>query len=262
MDLSERETMNCAAYSTPIVRPNDDLLQLIFAAIPQLSERSVLCITSKIVALCEGAVVPIKFGTREEKHALVAQDAEHYLPPDKSKYDLMLTIKHQTLAVNAGIDESNVSGVYALLPRDPNKTAATVWQALRKQYGLQEVGVVITDSKSIPVKWGAIGTAIGHCGFVALNSHIGEPDLFGRKLQITQVNVAESLAAVGTYVMGESAERQPLAVIQAAPRVVFQDRPPTVSEIAELVIALEDDVYAPLLQAVNWQQHASHKHQK
>ncbi|OGJ16429.1 MAG: hypothetical protein A2632_03110 [Candidatus Pacebacteria bacterium RIFCSPHIGHO2_01_FULL_46_16] len=245
--------MKSTAYHTPIVQPNDDLLQILFAAIPQLAEQSVVCITSKIAALCEGAVVPIKAGTREEKHALVAREAEYYLPANASKYDLMLTIKHQVLAVNAGIDESNVSGVYALLPKDPYRLAAEVWQAARAHYQVQQVGVVITDSRSFPLKWGAIGTSLAHCGFAALNSHIGEPDLFGRLLKMTTVNVAESLAQAGTFEMGESNEQQPLAVIQDIPRIVFQDQPPTAPEIAELVIGINDDVYAPLLTSVTWQ---------
>lgn len=245
--------MKCSAYHTPIVQPNDNLLKILFAAIPQLQEKSVVCITSKIAALSEGSVVSIKDGTREEKHAVVAREADYYLPPDSSKYNLMLTIKHQVLAVNAGVDESNVSGVYALLPKDPYGLSAEVWQAVREHYNVQEVGVVITDSRSIPLKWGAIGTAIGHCGFAAVNSYIGELDLFGRELKMTTVNVAESLAEVATFEMGESAEQQPLAVITDAPRIVFQDKPPTAAEIRDLYISREDDVYSPLLTAVDWQ---------
>lgn len=245
--------MKCTAYQTEIVQPNDDLLQHIFTAIPKIAERSVLCVTSKVAALCEGSVVPIVAGTREEKHALVAREADYFLPPDSSKYNLMLTIKHQVLAVNAGVDESNVSGVYALLPKDPYGLAAEIWLAVKKRYKLKEFGVVITDSRSIPLKWGAIGTALGHCGFTALNSHVGEADLFGRELKMTTVNVAESLAGVATFEMGESAERQPLAIVTEVPRIVFQDVPPTATEIQELYISRDNDVYSPLLSAVAWQ---------
>ncbi|MDA1079226.1 MAG: coenzyme F420-0:L-glutamate ligase [bacterium] len=245
--------MKCTAYKTEIVHPNDDLLQHIFSAIPQIPEQSVLCITSKIAALCEGSVIPIKEGTRAEKHAVVAREADYYLPPDASQYNLMLTIKHQVLAVNAGVDESNVSGVYALLPKDPYGLAVQIWKALKQHYKITELGVVITDSRTIPLKWGSVGTALGHCGFVAINSHIGEKDLLGRELKMTTVNVAESLAEVATFEMGESAERQPLAIVTEVPRIVFQAAPPTAAEIQALYISRDDDVYAPILSAVTWQ---------
>ncbi len=169
----------------------------------------------------------------------------------------MLTVKHQVLAVNAGIDESNADEQYVLLPSDPYASAAEIWKWLRKEYKLKDVGVIISDSRTFPLKWGTIGTCLAHAGFSAINNMIGKPDLFGRPLHLTQVNVAEALAVAAVLEMGEAAEAQPVAVITDASMVVFQDHPPTQQEIKDMYIALEDDAYAPILIRADWKKGGS-----
>ena len=71
----------------------------------------------------------------------------------------------------------------------------------------------VTDSRTIPLKWGVLGTALGYCGFVGLRNEIGHPDLYGRKMKMTQINNAEALAVAAVYVGGESAESQPPVVV-------------------------------------------------
>ena len=105
---------------------------------------------------------------------------------------------------------------------------------------------------SFPLKWGTIGTCLSHCGFATVNNMIGEKDLFGREMQMTQVNVAEALAVAAVLEMGEVAEAQPLCLITDATMTKFETEPPTPSEIRKLSIDIEDDMYAPLLTAVNW----------
>jgi F420-0:gamma-glutamyl ligase len=171
----------------------------------------------------------------------------------------MITIKDQIVAVNAGIDESNSDSTYVLLPKDAYQTAQEIWQFLKKEYRVQEVGVVITDSKTFPLKWGTIGTCLAHCGFNALNDRIGEQDLFGHTMQMTKVNVAEALAVTAVLEMGEVAESQPLCLIESINMVQFNQQPPTAQEIAELSISLEDDAYAPLLTTAAWQKGGAKK---
>src|SRR5205823_3633039 len=110
-----------------------------------------------------------------------------------------------------------------------------------------------TDSKTTPLRWGVTGVALAHSGFEALNSYIGQPDLFGRPLHVTRVNVMDALAAAAVLVMGEGAEQTPLAWLDDLPFVRFQPRDPTPDEIAALAIGLDEDLYAPMLTAVPWQ---------
>lgn len=245
------------ALRTPIIHKNDDFFGILAAALPEtLPEKTILAVTSKILALCEGSVVPKVTGDRQEKKTLVMQEAEAYIPATQSKYDVILTIKGQVLAVNAGIDESNADGSYVLWPRDSYAAAEEIWQWMREKYGLKECGVIVTDSRTIPLKWGTIGTCLGHCGFLALCNRIGDKDLFGHTMQMTQVNVAEALSVSSVLLMGEVAESTPLALITEAPQVVFQDRSPSPEERAALIIEPEDDVYAPLITAATWKKNS------
>lgn len=244
--------MRLTSFKTPVVRAGDDLWQVLRGALIGIPEYSVIVITSKIIALCEGSVLPKVTGTKEEQHAVVKQEAEMYVDPSASKYNAMLAIKHDILSVNAGVDMSNADNQYVLLPKDPYKTAADIWQFFKKEYGVQTVGVLITDSKTFPLKWGTMGTALAHAGFKGIRDMIGEKDLFGHEMSMTQVNIAEGLAAAAVLTMGEVAEQTPICVIQNIPQIEFQDHPPTPEEIAKLHISIEDDVYAPILMAAPW----------
>jgi dihydrofolate synthase / folylpolyglutamate synthase len=246
--------MNLTPLKTPPIIATDNLLSVVRAAIDQfpekkLPEKSVLAITSKVVSICEGRVVSLD---QVDKHELVRQEADRYLEPHSSKYGVMLTIKDNVLAVTAGIDESNVSEGYVLYPTDPWQSARQLWEFLRTEYSLTEVGVIITDSTTFPLRWGVIGRSLAFCGFQGLNNRIGEKDLFGREIKMTQVNVAEGLAGAAVFVMGEVAESTPLCAITDIPHIIFKQEPTTQAEIDSLQIALEDDVYAPLLTSVQW----------
>jgi len=244
--------MLITAYTSPLIKKNDNLFDVISQSLPALPERSVVVVSSKIISTCEGRFVPKVTDTREEKHALVRQEAQLYTEPHSSKYDLMLTVKGNWMFVNAGLDESNANGQYLLWPKNPQQSANDIWQFLRDHYGVKEVGVTISDSTSIPLNWGVIGHAIAHCGFEALKSYIGKPDLYGRLLKMEQVNMMQSVTAAAVLEMGEGAERTPLAIVQDIRDIVFQDQPPTTQELTDLHIELEDDAFAPILTKADW----------
>lgn len=99
-----------------------DLITLLDTAITSLEEGSVVAITSKIVSLCEGRVVPIEGTDRE---ALIAEESHYYLPAEHSKYGHHFTITDNTIIPAAGIDASNGGGDYVLWPADAQATAVT-----------------------------------------------------------------------------------------------------------------------------------------
>jgi len=237
---------------TNLVKEGDNIFDFISKNIKILPEESVLVITSKILSICQGRVVEKKTGEKKEKHFLVKKEADFYIDPSSSKYDIMLTVKDNILAVNAGIDESNANEKFILWPKDIQKVANNIWKFLREKYKLKKVGVIITDSKTFPLKWGIVGTAICHSGFKALYDYRGKEDLFGRKLKMSQINIAEALAVSAVLEMGEASEKTPLCIIRDITKVEFQDRVPTKKELRDLLIDLEDDVYAPVLTQANW----------
>lgn len=253
--------MHATAYKTKLVQNGDDLFSVLKDALPeQLPERSIITLASKIPATCEGRFVAKTANTREEKHQLVKQEADYYLPSSLSKYDIMLTIKQNWMFANAGIDESNANDQYILWPADPQATANLVWQWLRTTYALREVGVIVTDSRSMPLSLGVVGHGISYCGFEPLYSYVGKPDLYGRLMQMEQVSVVQTIASMASLIMGEGAEQTPVAVFSDLPELVaFVDHAPTAQEIAQQHISLEDDIYAPLLTAVDWQKGRSGK---
>ena len=226
-----------------------DLLKLLDRYLPRLKERSVVAISSKIVAICEGRVVKMGLVDKDE---LIKNEAELYLPRHENRYHVSLTITDSKLVATAGIDESNGDGYYILWPKRPQKTVNAVRSYLKKKHKLINIGVVLTDSVTTPLRMGVTGTAISHCGFSALNNYIGKTDIFGRRLEFTKVSIMNGLAAASVVATGEGKEQTPLAVIEDVPFVKFQDRNPTKKELKDLNIVLEDDLYAPMLTKVKW----------
>lgn len=228
-----------------------DILVVLDEYIKKLPENSVLAVTSKIVSICEGSVV--KIGSIE-KDALIEKEAEKFLPRASNRFNIALTIKNGILNASAGIDESNGNGYYILWPRNPQNSANLIRSFLQKKFRLKHVGVVITDSKTQPLRWGATGIALAHSGFKALNDYIGKPDVFKRNLHVTKANIMDALAEAAVLVMGEGREQTPLALISQVPFVHFQSRNPTPQEVKSLHIDVEDDIYGPILKAVKWRE--------
>lgn len=260
--------MQVQAIKSRIIKSNDNLFTTIDEAIladsnlqGNLPENSVLAISSKVISYCQGRVIK-KSDDKEIKHNLARKEAELYTDPSFSEFDLMLTIKNSTLIVNSGIDESNASSngeaCYVLWPEKIQETLNEVWCYVRERYRLKNFGVITTDSRSFPLRWGVVGTALNYCGFKGLNNHIGEQDLFGRKMEMEQVNVAEALGVAATFEMGEVAEQTPFVLVSDLKKVQFTNEVPSSEELAANKISLEDDLYAPLLTNVDWKKGGSY----
>ncbi len=158
-----------------------------------------------------------------------------------------LTRSESGWGINAGIDESNAeAGTVILLPKDPFASATRMRRFLKEKYGIRECGVLITDTRSVPLRIGTIGRAIGFAGFAPIRSYVGVKDLFGRESRVTVSNLADALAASAVAVMGEGAEQTPLAVVRDAP-VTFMDRHLTEEEMV-LSLHPEKDIFAKLYQ--------------
>jgi putative folate metabolism gamma-glutamate ligase len=240
------------AIKTEKILPGSiSLFELLDKHIINLNEKSVVVVTSKIIAICEGRVV--KKISEEQKDELAKQEADLYLPREFNQYGFMITIKDNMLVASGGVDESNGNGFYILWPKDSQKSVNEIREYLAKKYNLKNLGVIITDSKLTPVRYGVTGYTIAHSGFNALRNYIGKPDIFGRLMQAEKTNVSDSLAAAAVLEMGEGNEQQPLAVITDVKSIEFQERNPTEEELEGLKISIGDDVFSSLLTAVKWQ---------
>lgn len=227
------------------------IFEVLDKAVTKLEEGSVVAITSKIVSICEGSLVP---ENTIDKQKLIQREADYYLPARSSKYpDVNFTIKDNTLIPAAGIDQSNTGGFYVLWPKDVQATANAIRNHLQTRLKIRRLGILITDSFCPPLRWGTIGTALAYSGFKAVNNLIGKPDLFGRSFNYSQAGVASGLAASAVLIMGEGTEQTPVVVISDVPFIVFQARDPTHRELGSFKISkLEDDLFAPFFKNVKW----------
>ncbi len=241
--------MKIKAIRSSIVKANEPLTTILDRYVEPLDENRVISITSKIIALSEGRVVN-KEQTSIEK--LIEEEADLIAESEENPYGVYLTIKNGILIPSAGIDQSNANGSYILYPSNIQKTAAEIWHYLRSRDSIKQLGIIITDSHTTPLRRGVVGIGLGWCGFEPLYSYLGKPDLYERPLRVTYVNLLDALATSAVLVMGEGNEQTPIAIIEDAPKLIFLDRPPTQEEEESLIISKEKDLYAPLFKNIEW----------
>jgi dihydrofolate synthase / folylpolyglutamate synthase len=232
--------ISVTAIPTAIFDKKQDLVTFIKTHVKNVElEGKILAITTKIVSVFEDCLVA---KTEMSKEALIRQEADSYLTA--GGHGSHLTIKQGILIPSAGIDESNsAEGKYILYPKKPFLTAQKVWQTLRADQGVKNLGIILTDSHSTPLRRGVTGISLAHWGFKATNSFIGKQDLFGKPLQFTHVDTVDALATMAVLAMGEADEACPLAIIEGG-RIEFTDRD---CSSADIVIEPENDLYYPLL---------------
>jgi coenzyme F420-0:L-glutamate ligase len=199
-----------------------------------LPKEFILVISSKIVSLSENNLINPSTISKDQ---LIKKEADLYL--GKTTHNVHLTIKHGLLIPSAGIDLSNSEkSQYILLPKNPFKSAQEIWKSLKKEFPKNKIGVIISDSRSQPLRRGVTGVSLAHFGFKATKKLIGKKDLFGRKLEATFVNVTDALSSAAVLCMGESDEAQPLAIIDKAP-VSFSKN----SKSNEILIEIKEDLF-------------------
>lgn len=218
----------------PHVQPGDDVGQLLIQALanagiaPQPND--IFAIAQKIISKAENRFVNLQTITPSPRALEVAQTTEkdprlvELILGESTEISRMrkdvLIVRHRLgfTSANAGIDRSNVpqqphSETVLLLPQNPDATADNIRQTLENQFHIS-IGILITDSHGRPFRLGTVGIAIGVSGFPALWDRRGDPDLYGYRLQHTDVAVADEIAAAAGLVMGQAAEGIPIILIR------------------------------------------------
>lgn len=217
----------------PMVAPGEDLAVLLLSALAEnqltLADGDVVCVAQKIVSKAEGRLVALDSVTPGPAAQALAKEVDK----DPRLVELILSetdevlrkrpgiliVRHRLgfVLANAGVDQSNVdhSGgeTALLLPLDPDASARSLRAALQSRCQV-DVGVIVTDSANRPWRLGTTGMAIGAAGAHVLDDHRGGVDSYGRELKVTMVNVADSVAAAATLIMGETTERLPVAIVR------------------------------------------------
>jgi len=229
-----------AIENFPMVNPGDDLAALIEAALAAqaitLMDGDVLCLAQKIVSKAENCYVDLRTVTPSSEAMALAKEVDKdprkvQLILDESvevvrKRPGVLIVEHRLgfVHANAGIDQSNISleGVdqeelCLLLPKDPDASAEGLKERLEAITDCK-LAVVINDSVGRAWRMGTVGLAIGVAGLTALEDYIGDHDIYGTELKVTQVAAADELAAGASLVMGQTTERVPLVLIRGYQR--------------------------------------------
>ncbi|GFG51719.1 coenzyme F420-0:L-glutamate ligase [Mycolicibacterium agri] len=188
----------------PEFRPGDDLAAALAAAAPWLRDGDVVVVTSKVVSKCEGRIVPAPPDPEERdalRRKLISEEAVRVLA--RKGRTLITENNLGIVQAAAGVDGSNVGAdEIALLPVDPDASAAALRAALRERLGVT-VGVVITDTMGRAWRSGQTDAAIGAAGVQVLHGYAGARDVHGNELVVTEVAVADEIAAAADLVKGK-----------------------------------------------------------
>ncbi|OBF00096.1 coenzyme F420-0:L-glutamate ligase [Mycolicibacterium elephantis] len=198
----------------PQFRPGDDLVAAIAAAAPWLRDNDIVVVTSKVVSKCEGRVVAAPADPDERdtlRRKLVDAEAVRVLA--RKGRTLITENALGLIQAAAGVDGSNVGATeLALLPVDPDGSAAALRDGLRDRLGVT-VGVVITDTMGRAWRNGQIDAAIGAAGLTVLHGYAGARDRHGNELIVTEIAVADEIAAATDLVKGKLTDI-PVAVVR------------------------------------------------
>ncbi len=199
--------------------PGDDLAAVIAEHAPPLHDGDVLIVTSKAVSKVEGRLVVLETADPDLREAArqEAIEAETVRVVATRGTLRIVETRHGLVLAAAGVDLSNVSrNELALLPVDPDLSASTLRDRLRELLGV-EVGVIISDSMGRPWRAGITDAAIGVAGLTAVTDPRGRTDAYGNVLEVTQVAIADELAAAGDLVKGKLGG-VPVAVVRGLAR--------------------------------------------
>ena len=219
-----------ALRGLPMVEKGMDLAELIGASLEAASlalrDDDIVVVAQKIVSKAEGRMVRLADVTPSEEARRRGREtgkdpALVQLILDESVEVLrqgtqVIIVEHRLglVMANAGIDQSNAApGCAILLPLDPDASAAQLADALGRRWGCR-IGVIVIDSFGRAWRNGTVGAAIGVAGLRALLDLRQSTDLVGRPMQVTEVGLADEIAAGASALMGQGAEAKPVVIVR------------------------------------------------
>lgn len=231
MIIMESFTLEYIGVKSPVINANENVFEIF---IELLSERNdltlesgdLVVIASKVVAMEQNRIINLEAIEPSQKAIDLASKSN--LNPSFVEIVLresdvvigavpgaLLTLRNGDVNANAGIDKSNAGLNKAiLLPDNPDQYSSKFKKALEEKYHITDVGVIIADSTTRPLRIGTVGSAIGTAGFPAIVDIRGQEDLFGYKMSITLRNIADNIASGANVIMGESAESIPFVIVK------------------------------------------------
>ena len=239
--------MELFALKLPLIKKGDPLLDIIISELDEqgkpLKEGDIVVIAEKVIATSQGRVVSlsdVKNISIEAKNLSELYDMdERYVELITREASMILGgMTHVILAkvndfliANAGIDQSNAGPDQVVLL--PSSLTKVVWEyrdSLKKKYNLNDLGLIIADSRVQPLRKGTIGIAIATAGFEPIEDLRGHPDLFNRPLEITMRAIADDLTSAAQFLLSEADQQTPVVIIRGS-NVEFTENPQLTTEM-------------------------------
>ncbi len=220
----------------PLVEPGQDLGKIILQSLRDnsltLEDGDIVVVAQKVISKAEGRYARLSDVTPSVEAQRLAEQADK----DPRQAELILRESREVLRVrpgviivehklgyvhaNAGIDKSNIPSdendpQVLLLPEDSDASAESLRKLLVAEFDAR-LAVIVNDSAGRAWRNGTVGMAIGCAGIEPVSDQVGDPDLFGRALEITEVAVADELAAAASFVMGQADEGCPVVLVRGA----------------------------------------------
>jgi coenzyme F420-0:L-glutamate ligase len=223
---------------TPLIKPGDNIAEIIINSLENqglnFQDNDILIIAESPLATAEGRLVRLDDITPGEK----AKELAEKYQIDVREMELIirecdeifggvpgaaLTITRGTLAPNAGIDSSNApEGYVVLLPENSQESAGRIRKDINGRCKCN-IGVIVGDSRTQPLRLGCVGIALGTSGMIPVEDARGSCDLFGKEMIITRKAVADNLVSAAQLLMGEAGESVPAVLVRGSPAQVVDD---------------------------------------
>jgi coenzyme F420-0:L-glutamate ligase/coenzyme F420-1:gamma-L-glutamate ligase len=222
------------------IKPGDQLDRIIIDTIKRVGESllegDIVVVAQKVVSKSEGRLIDLRQMNPSQRSLEIAKQNNR----DPRIIELILTesvdilrmargiliaeTKNGFVCANAGVDQSNVenSNDYAVaLPEDPDLSARKLRQSFKRVTGVN-VSVVITDTFGRPFREGQTNVAIGLAGIQPIRSYIGMPDMYGKKLRVTEIAIVDEIASAAELLMGKT-DRIPVAIVRGYRHQMFEN---------------------------------------
>lgn len=222
----------------PEINVGDDIASIILDKSKEnkwkWEDNDILIIAQKVISKAEGRYVKLSsitpsdtaknYSIHTEKDPriieLILNESNKVLRTRKG----LMVVEHKLgfICANAGIDQSNVKQIphdemtVLLLPENPDNSAYLIRKKIKEQTG-KSVGVLIIDSHGRPWRKGIVGITIGISGIQGVLDRRGQSDLYGYRLQVTEIGTCDELAAAGSILMGQGAEGKPVVIVRGYP---------------------------------------------
>ena len=240
----------------PLIKPGQDLSKEIIKAISSESilvdDGDVIAIAQKIVSKSENRYLDISSLSPSEEAKTLSKQIDKdpkfiqaILNESKKvvRYRMgVLIVEHKLgfIHANAGIDRSNIDqeqDIVLLLPEDPDESAKEISQSL-SQFFKKNVSVIITDTMGRPFRNGIVGFTIGSHNIECILDERGQKDLYENKLKVTQIGIADELAAAASLLMGQAAQKKPVVIIKG-----YKFKQNNLSDSQSLIRGEEEDLF-------------------